>query len=262
MGTSNSSKGPGPRTPLVPSWLGDPGPKSTPPDIPPQRFRYPKGEFTRFINSGGHDRHHLGRALSDYVTNSTGGAANAARRMGAATVTASSLLHLLSNIRDEGAEEALKTLNLEGLAHQPIQKVFEALADALCPDGGRIDEGIAREAFSAVLGDLDQLDIKDLEDIEETHIESILETFIWRSIELRILNDIGIRIVDLPTDAKAVQRIESEVGAFVQGAVRDAIAHELQHSNDLSAKQAQRIIEKIYSAAFELIRAYGEREDK
>lgn len=96
----------------------------------------------------------LGRAVSHYVGSSSGGARTAAARMGSARGAGSRLLGFLSDAVARGATEALRSLNLDGLAGRPIEEIFLGLADYVCPDGGSIDEGIAREAFIETIADL------------------------------------------------------------------------------------------------------------
>ena len=94
MGTSTHNGGQKGGTPLVPSWLDQPdtNPQNKSDDngsqIPPvgdaDRFRAPRGEFTRYINSGGRDRGLGRKSVSNYIRNSLGGSSNAAQRMGSA----------------------------------------------------------------------------------------------------------------------------------------------------------------------------------
>ncbi|HVX90767.1 MAG TPA: Qat anti-phage system associated protein QatB [Candidatus Paceibacterota bacterium] len=192
MGTSSANSGPDGRTPLIPTWLnsGDGAPLSAaddtspngqapdggspvppaptyrpPPPAPPYpgRFQNPRANLSRFARSDGSDRRSLGRAVSQYVSSASGGARNAARRMGASTKTASGLLGFLVDAQERGAREALRALNLERLAGSPIEEIFLGLADYVCPDGGSIDEGIAREAFIETIVDLSELGISNLD---------------------------------------------------------------------------------------------------
>lgn len=67
MGTSSSSNGPGPNTPLLLTWADPPSsepnnhdkPERPPIPLPPipQRFRQTRNLFSRYVSSGGSDRH-------------------------------------------------------------------------------------------------------------------------------------------------------------------------------------------------------------
>ncbi len=121
MGTSSAYPGPKGGTPLVPSWLGpdgadtpaEPSGGSAPTDdLPPNltpsppvltnppllaqdaaRFTAARNNFSRFAGSGGSDRASLGRAVSQYVSTSSGGSGRASRRMGAARSAGARLLY-------------------------------------------------------------------------------------------------------------------------------------------------------------------------
>ncbi|NRP76007.1 hypothetical protein ILFOPFJJ_06931 [Ensifer psoraleae] len=165
MGTSSAFGGQSGGTPLVPSWLDDDGappaaPNGAPPDggaspdgglpadgappdappaspvrppVPPiadpTRFSAARNNFSRFAGSGGDDRRSLGRAVSHYVGSSAGGARTAAARMGSARGAGSRLLGFLSDAVARGATEALRALNLDGLAGRPIEVIFFRYVD-------------------------------------------------------------------------------------------------------------------------------------
>ena len=74
--------------------------------------------------------------------------------MGSSLQTGAGLVRFLNDAAANGVREALRTLNLEGLAGRPIEEIFAGLSDYICPEGGSIDEGIARDAFIETIGDL------------------------------------------------------------------------------------------------------------
>jgi hypothetical protein len=180
MGTSNSFGGSGGDKPLVPSWLpsdlspggmpppaptppipGAPAAIPTPPVLPPApapgdvgRFTNARTSFTKFATSGGRDRANMGRALSNYVSKSSGGSRTAAQRMGASRQSSARLASFLSSAAANGPREALRSLKLENLAGRPVEEIFLGLMDYVCPEGGSIDESIAREAFVETIADL------------------------------------------------------------------------------------------------------------
>lgn len=115
MGTSTHNGGQKGGTPLVPSWLEQPdvnpqnenglGPDGS--QIPPvgdaDRFRTPRGEFTRYINSGGRDSSLGRKSVSNYIRNSLGGSSNATQRMGAARSSSARLLNVAGVFASGGA---------------------------------------------------------------------------------------------------------------------------------------------------------------
>ncbi len=181
MGTSNSYGGPGGNTPLIPSWFGgDDGggdggndaPDGSPDDGQPQnqpdqpqdgttsnpiitptspgsRFQTPRGNFTRFAGSGGSDRRSLGRAVSGYVSGSMSGSKNASKRMGSSRRVAGGLINFLSAAAGGGINAALTERNLGHLIGKSVEDIFIGLSEIICPQGGSVDEGIARNAAAA-----------------------------------------------------------------------------------------------------------------
>jgi len=225
VGTSTAYGGPRGGTPLVPSWLGSdddaggPAPPTTPlagapaddpaspaplPPAPPvrptiptpadsSRFTAPRSNFTRFAHSGGGDRASLGRAVSGYISKSSGGARQAAQRMGASRGSGARLLGsgarllgFLADVQARGATEALRSLDLEGLAGRPIDEVFMGLADYICPNAGTVDEGIAREAFIETIVDLSTLGVTDLNALSSDQMQTVFELYATHAIEARL----------------------------------------------------------------------------
>lgn len=297
MGTSNAFGGASGGTPLVPSWLegdgdggadGDaPGGDAAPtdeingdapvatPGVPPpapadrqpvvpaptsDRFRSARSNFTRFAGSGGSDRRSLGRAMSQYVSRSSGGAGSAARRMGSSRSTASGIVSFLGNARANGVREALRSLNLESLAGRPVEEIFAGLADYICPDGGSIDEGIARDAFIETIADLADAGITDIDGLTSEQIQTVFELYASHTIEARICNDIGTRVVTMPSDARTVERIEAQLSEFIQRGVTDAVNAAGVDIGALSQDQVSGFVDSVYEAAFEMLEALGESE--
>ena len=254
MGTSSSFGGQSGNSPLVPSFLSDEGapsamgaddasPDVTPlggappegqPPAPPQRqpippmgdpwrFSAARSNFSRFAGSGGRDRASLGRAISQYVGSSTGGARGAAARMGSSRGAGSRLLGFLSDAVAHGAAGALRALNLGALAGRPIEDIFLGLTDYVCPDGGSIDEGIAREAFIETIVDLAEAGVTDLDGLTAEQMLIVFELFATNAIEGRICNDIGTKAVTLPSDTRDAARVQAQLGDFIRRGVADAL---------------------------------------
>lgn len=287
MGTSSSNGGPGNNTPLVPSWAdgGIPTPSPSPqpppegppdgaapqapPDRPtppappePYRFAQPRANLTRFARSGGTDRPSLGRAVSQYVSRATGGARSAAQRMGASRSTGSQLLRLLVDARQQGAVAALRTLNLEALAGRPVAEVLSALLDQLCPDGGSVDEGIAREALVETIVDLEEAGIDDFDKLTPDQMQTVFELYVTHAIEGRISNDIGMNIVTLPADPRAAAKVEAELRDFIQRGVSDALHHAREELDALTPPRVAGFVDRIYESAFSLLKALGDAESE
>ncbi|QUS59050.1 Qat anti-phage system associated protein QatB [Pseudovibrio brasiliensis] len=295
MGTSNAFGGAGGGTPLIPSWLddaaggsgalapspgnngdgangddgGEPSPNTPVPDAPAprkttpapgasDRFTSARTNFSKFSRSGGNDQKSLGRAASNYVSKSVGGARQAARRMGSSRTSGAGLVNFLNSASFNGAREALRSLNLDGLAGRPIEQVFAGLADFICPAGGSIDEGIARDAFIETIADLANAGVTNIDQLEAGQIQTVFELYVTHTIEARICNDIGTKILTLPSDVQEVQRVQMQLRDFIQRGVSDAVNASGVNIQSLSPNQVTGFVDQIYEAAFEALQTIGE----
>lgn len=295
MGTSSAYGGPGGGTPLVPSWLGPdagapaapapapgndgdagnggdgqgggqpPVPPNRPPVPPPapageRRFTSSRGNFSRFAGSGGRDTASLGRAVSNYVSTATGGSRQAAQRMGASRSAGAGLANFLSDVAARGARQALKALNLDGLAGRPIEDIFLGLADYVCPDGGNVDEGIAREAFIETIADLAGNGITDLDGMTPDQMQTVFELYATHAIEGRLCNDIGTKAITLPADAREAARVQAELRDFIRRGVSDALTSARTTVAALTPDRVLGFVTGVYEQAFGILQALGEAE--
>lgn len=291
MGTSSAFGGQGGGTPLVPSWLGNegsppaapdgaappngngappaqppagpPAPPARPPVPPtadPTRFSAARNNFSRFAASGGDDRRALGRAVSHYVGSSSGGARTAAARMGSARGAGSRLLGFLSDAARRGATEALRALNLGALAGRPIEEIFLGLVDYVCPDGGTIDEGIAREAFIETIADLAGAGITDLDGLTPDQMQTVFELYATNAIEARLCNDIGLKTVILPSDSRQAARVQAQLNDFIRRAVADALTTARAAAAALTPDRVLAFVGGIYEQAFGILQIMGDAE--
>lgn len=289
MGTSNAYRGAGGGTPLIPSWLqGDGGtgpntgdgdgtlplpPDGSSPAVPPapaarpaappgspDRFTSARNNFSRFVSSGGSDRRSLGRAVSQYVSKSAGGSRQAAQRMGSSRAAGAGLVRFLNDASVNGASEALRTLNLQSLAGRPIEEVFAGLADYICPEGGSIDEGIARDAFVETIADLASTGITDIDALLPSQIQTVFELYATHAIEARICNDIGTKVVTLPTDPRAAERVQGQLRDFIQRGVSDAINAAGVNVQSLTPEAVMGFVTSVYQSAFDVLQTMGDGE--
>lgn len=282
MGTSNSNGGAGGGTPLVPSWLGSGDGDGTPPANnepganPPSplpspllpiplpaaadRFTAARSNFSRFARSGGSDRASLGRAVSKYVSTAAGGSRSAAQRMGASRVAGSRLLGFLSDAAVSSPREALRVLNLENLAGRPIEEVFLGLADYVCPDGGTIDEGIAREAFIETIAELAENGITDFDSLATDQLQTIYELYATHAIEARLCNDIGTKAIMLPADPATASRVQVQLFDFIRRSVSDALTAARSALQALTTDRVLGFVTQVYEQAFSIMQTLGEEE--
>lgn len=294
MGTSSAFGGQSGGTPLVPTWLDDGGAPAAnpngapphdgqlngpPPDVPapdtppapparppiplvadPTRFSAARNNFSRFAGSGGNDRRSLGRAVSHYVNSSLGGAHNAAARMGSARGAGSRLVGFLADAVTRGATEALRSLNLGALAGRPIEEIFLGLSDYVCPDGGSIDEGIAREAFIETITDLASAGVADLDGLTADQMQTVFELFATNAIEARLCNDIGMKTITLPSDSHDAALVHAQLKDFIRRGVADVLTTTRTAIAVLTPDRVLQFVERVYEQAFAILQIMGEEE--
>lgn len=264
-----SPNGPVPISPIVQAPATPNGPLVLPPapqrpPIPPagapNRFTAPRGNFSRFAASGGSDRASLGRSVSRYVSSSAGGARQAAQRMGASRRTAAGLLGFLSSAVRGGTQEALRTLRLEALAGRPIEEIFLGLADYICPDGGTVDEGIARGAFIETITDLAEAGVTDLDSLNVDQMQTIFEIYATNAIEARLCNDIGANAITLPADAAQALSVQEQLRDFIARGVSDALTSARASFEALTPENVLGFVTRVYEQAFGILQSLGEAE--
>jgi hypothetical protein len=170
------------------------------------------------------------------------------------------LLGFLSGAATGGAREALRALNLQSLAGRPIEEVFLALVDYVCPDGGTIDEGIAREAFIETITELAGTGITDLDGLTPAQIQTIFELYATHAIEARLCNDIGTKAITFPADPSAAGRVQAQLLDFVRRAVADALTSARTAMQALTPDRVYDFVTGIYEQAFFILRTLGDAE--
>lgn len=278
MGTSNSFGGPKNGTPLIPTWL-EPGSPTMPiepgmdkpdvgekPAIPiklpatPNRFTAARTNFSHFAGSNGGDSAGLGRAVSNYVSRSSGGARQAARRMGASRKSGSRLLGFMANVINNGVEDALQELNLEDLAGRPIDEIFLGMIDYFCPDGGTIDEGISRDSFVEMIADLATSGITDLNALNNEQMKTVFELYATHTIQNRLYNDIATKAIQVPSNFRMALQIQRQLFDFIHRGVSDALVASQDSLQTLTKRNVNDIVNKVYEDAFAILQKLGEME--
>lgn len=224
------------------------------------RFTAARNNFSRFVGSGGGDRRSLGRAVSHYVGASLGGPRTAAARLGSARGAGSRLLSFLSDAVNHGADAALRSLNLDSLAGRPIQEIFLGLSDYICPDGGSLDEGIAREAFVETIADLAGAGITELDGLTVDQIQTMFELYVTHVIEARLYNDIGAKVIILPHNEREIERIQAQLNDFIRRGVSDVLTVNQLTATSLTPDRVLQFVDNIYEQSYEILFSLGEVE--
>ncbi|MGA3266506.1 MAG: Qat anti-phage system associated protein QatB [Verrucomicrobiota bacterium] len=234
-------------------------PKPLPPLPPPAsggRFRTSRSNFNTFAES--RDRGSLKRSLSSYVRTGTGGGRRAARRMGAAIPSVRRAISFVQDVANAGINQALSHLGLGNLVGQPAEQALAVLTDVFCPEGGPIDQGIAREAWDeAVLG-LTEIDITDITEVTAEQWQAVVTDFIAKTIEFKVINDVGAKGISLPQDVQAIDQLQSDLHELIQGAVDDAIGDRLNVGQTIPQNEIQGLVTDIYERSFAYLEALEE----
>jgi len=180
--------------------------------------------------------------------------------MGSSRGAGAGLVRFLNDASANGVREALRTLNLESLAGRPIEEVFAGLADYICPEGGSIDEGIARDAFVETIADLAGAGITDIDALTPGQIQTVFELYATHAIEARICNDIGTKVVTLPTDPQAAEREEAQLRGFNQRGGSDAINAAGVNIQSLTPDAVMGFVTSVYQSTFDVLQTMGDGE--
>lgn len=264
MGTSTSNRGQNGRTPLIPSWLDNENEinnddcKILPPVANPERFREPRGNFTRYVNSLGRNGAYLNDALSKYVRNSLGGEKNAVKRLGTAMLSTVRLLSIIRDISNNGIENVSREFGLGDLVGKNAKDVFLEIIEFVCPDGGSVDEGIARNSYIETIETMTDLSLITIENMSNRQFLLFTEIYMANVIKDRLINDIGNKLIKLPSDINSVETIEQQLIDFIQGAVSDAIVKLKIDIKKIKPDQTRNIVNSIYENSYSILKTIGE----
>jgi hypothetical protein len=180
--------------------------------------------------------------------------------MGSSRATGERLLNFLSDTVARGAQEALRTLNLDGLAGRPIEEIFLGLSDHICPDGGTVDEGIARDAFIETIVDLAKNGITDFNALTTNQMQTVFELYATHAIEARLYNDIGTKVIVLPSNTRQAGRVQAQLHHFIRRGVADALTGAQEALRGLTMDTVRGFVERVYESAFAILQILGEEE--
>lgn len=261
MGTSTSNLGQKGSTPLIPSWLEDEESGKNdliPNQGDPERFRSPRSNFTRFVNDRGRDTGNLHKATSQYIKDSLGGEKNATIRLGAAKNSTVRLVSIFNEFINNGVADTSKKYGLGQLIGKNAKEVFLNIMDFVCPDGGSMDEGIARSSYIEALMILPDIENKSIENLTDVEFLTFTKNYMTNVIQERLVNDIGNKIISLPNDIDEVEFIQSQINDYIFGAVSDSISALNLDIKNIDNTQTQNIVESVYEKAYNILASLEE----
>ena len=182
------------------------------------------------------------------------------RRMGASRTAASGALGVFRGFQRDGTNATLRRLNLGHLVGRPASDLFFGLTDIICPNGGPIDEGMARDAWLETVADLDDLGIDDTTNLTADQMQEIFLTFVAHSIEARLFQDIGVNGLKIAPDLAAIEAFEAEFRSYIRRSVRDSFSGDLSELATLSDRQIATSVDQTYEEAWDLLVTWGDAE--
>jgi len=134
------------------------------------------------------------------------------------------------------------------------------MVDYLCPDGGSIDEGIARDAFIETIVDLAQIGEINLDALNFDQMRTVFELYVTHTIENRLYNDIGTQIIRIPPDIRMALRIQNQIRDFIRRGVADALTKMKDAMRQLTREGVGKFVDRVYEDAFGILLNLSETE--
>ncbi|SCY98898.1 Qat anti-phage system associated protein QatB [Microvirga guangxiensis] len=287
MGTSQSSGGPGPGVPMVPSWVPDlpaveppagddtaPADDAAPeapadgapsheppirpiPVAPPARFLGTRRSLGEFARTG--DGRDMRRGLGHYVRTGYGGSGTATRRFGGTAGTAGALHGALSSVAAGAPAAPGSPLNPALLAGRSAQEVMDAVVEAVRPIDGTQDAEASRAAIRDALSELlTRFPDADLLSLDDDQRNFAIERFAAFDVVRRFELDVGKTIIEkAPSAAAALSRLK-QVRDFVKETVAASFRKLRAAGRSLSAGRVNRVVRDALRETFVVFEGYAE----
>ncbi|CAD7543422.1 hypothetical protein KBAH04_26710 [Aeromonas hydrophila] len=139
--------------------------------------------------------------------------------------------------------------------------MFVALLEFICPPGGTVDEGIARQAMVDTIADTSEIGAGTFDTLTREQLNEFFLGFIVHSIEGRVIADLGKNGIALPDDVNAVEQMQDQLHDFVSGATRGVLSGRLNDIASLTDRDIEDRVNQIYEVAFEMIAVAGENAE-
>lgn len=214
-----------------------------------------RGSLTRGARTS--DRQSLIRGASRYAR-ASGGGRGVARTMRSSQMAAGGVAAFARAFAELGPEEALRRFDLQALAGEPAEEVFVALTDVICPPGSTIAEAIARDAMIETVAAFAAEGVDSFDSLSVGQLEEFFIGVVSRSIEGKILNEVGTNTVHVPEDIDRVELAQRMLHDFIEGCVRDEFEELGGNLAALEADRVDQFVGDLYEAAIEMIRTIGE----
>jgi len=178
--------------------------------------------------------------------------------MGASRDAARGVLGLFREFQRDGVPATLRRLNLGDLVGRPLEDVFSGLTAVVCKDGGSIDEGIALDAWVETVAELEGLGVDDPTRLTPDQMRDIFLAFIARTIEGRLLQDIGANGLKVAADLAAIEAFERQLRGYIRRSVRDSFSSDISMLASLTDRQIHEVVDGTYQDAWDLLVNWGD----
>jgi hypothetical protein len=108
------------------------------------------------------------------------------------------------------------------------------------------------------IGDMAEAGVGSFDMLTPAQLQDIFLDFISRSIEGRVMADLGGRGITLPDDIAAVESAQAQLHDFIVGATRGQLSGRLGGVEHLSDRDIENVVNQIYETAFELVAVAGD----
>lgn len=284
MGTSQSSNGSPPGTPMVPPWVPDiplpdkpnsgdgsdsrkdedspdqsnkPTQSKKPQIAPPARFGGARRNIGDYARSG--DQSKMRKGLGKYVKKGYGGSKTATLRLGGTAQKASLLYNALSPTAENQYATESGPLHPNSLAGKTAYEVMDIIVETICPVDGTQDTEASRYSVKDALSEvLDQYPDADLNNLTEQQRDLALERFVAGDVFRRIDLDLGKNVRDnAPNYSAAASRLK-EIRNYVRQTVSSSFKKIRSLGQVLSQKTVLGVVQNAIRETMEVFEGYAE----
>lgn len=271
MGTSTSSRGPGPNVSLDPPWLdqvldglgaGAVQPSDSRPVPPlgatgkaePARYSEARRELNKFIKNG--NTKNLRDAVGYYSRKGSGGAAAASTRMRASTRAGAELFSFLSAISQGSSVEACRWVQDLESQSPTADDVVDAIVRELSPPGGSADEDSLRDSMASALTELViENPSVDLMHLQMSDIWELMKNYLTSEVNHRLCFDLGPLFESAKVDPVIAVQREREMRIFIKEEIGSHLDLLRKTKPNPSRADLDAIFQETLKMTFELFEA-------
>jgi hypothetical protein len=137
--------------------------------------------------------------------------------------------------------------------YKPADEAFLSIMEFVCPDGGSMDERIARDSYMDAIAEFPDMESKTIDEFTPAEFLAFTEMYMTNVIESRLINDIGNKLISLPNDIASVNNLQEQIKEYIRGSVFDAVTRLKIDISSVDSSQAKKITDSVYREAYELL---------